>query len=40
MLTFAIILAVVWILGILLSFNLGGFIHILLIAAVVMFIMH
>lgn len=40
MITFAIILAGLWLLGVLTSFTLGGFIHILLIASVVMFIMH
>ncbi len=40
MLTGAIVLAVLWLLGVLMSYTFGGFIHVLLVAAVVMFIMH
>lgn len=34
--TIAIILIVLWALGLITSFSLGGFIHILLVAAVIM----
>jgi len=40
MLTGAIVLAVLWLIGMLMSYTFGGFIHVLLVAAVVMFIMH
>lgn len=36
--TIAIILLVMWLLGLLTSYTLGGFIHILLVVAVVMFL--
>jgi hypothetical protein len=34
--TIAIILIVLWALGLITSFSLGGFIHILLVAAIIM----
>ncbi len=40
MLTGGIVLAVLWLLGVMMSYTFGGFIHVLLIVAVVMFIMH
>ena len=36
--TIAIILLVLWLLGVVTSYTLGGFIYILLIAAIVMFL--
>jgi len=36
--TIAIILLVLWLLGIVSSYTIGGFIHILLVVAVVMFL--
>ena len=36
LMTIAIILIVLWALGLITSFSLGGFIHILLVAAVIM----
>jgi low affinity Fe/Cu permease len=36
LITIAIILIVLWALGLITSFSLGGFIHILLVAAVIM----
>jgi len=37
--TIAIILIVLWLLGIVSSYTMGGFIHILLIIAVIMFLL-
>ncbi|MDP1624882.1 MAG: lmo0937 family membrane protein [bacterium] len=36
--TIAIILLVLWLLGVVSSYTVGGFIHILLVAAVIMFL--
>jgi hypothetical protein len=36
LMTIAIILIVLWALGLITSFSLGGFIHILLVAAIIM----
>lgn len=36
--TIAIILIVLWLLGIVTSFTLGGFIHILLVVAIILFL--
>ena len=36
--TIAIVLLVLWLLGLVTSYTLGGFIHILIVAAVVMFL--
>ncbi len=36
LLTIAVILIILWILGLLTSFTLGGFIHILLVVAIIM----
>lgn len=36
--TIAIILLVLWLLGLVSSYTLGGFIHVLLVIAIVMFI--
>ena len=36
--TIAIILLILWLLGLVTSFTLGGFIHILLIVAVILFL--
>ena len=36
--TIAIILLVLWLLGLVTSYTLGGFIHILLVFAIVMFV--
>jgi hypothetical protein len=36
--TLAFILLVLWLLGLLSSYTIGGFIHILLVAAIVMFL--
>ncbi len=38
LITIAIILLVLWLLGLVTSYTLGGFIHILLIAAIVLFV--
>ena len=38
--TIAIILIILWILGLVTSFTLGGFIHILLIVAIIMLLVH
>jgi hypothetical protein len=38
MLTLAIILVVLWALGLVSSYTLGGFIHILLVLAIIMFL--
>ena len=37
--TFAVVLLVLWALGVVTSFTLGGFIHVLLFAAVVIVVM-
>jgi len=37
--TIAIILIVLWLLGIVSSYTMGGFIHILLIIAIIMFLL-
>jgi len=37
--TIAVILIVLWLLGIVTSYTMGGFIHILLIIAIVMFLL-
>ncbi len=36
--TIAVILLVLWILGLVTSYTIGGFIHILLVVAIVMFL--
>jgi hypothetical protein len=36
--TFAIVLLILWLLGMVSSYTIGGFIHILLVVAVVMFL--
>lgn len=36
--TIAVILLIMWLLGLLTSYTLGGFIHILLVVAIVMFL--
>jgi hypothetical protein len=36
--TIAIVLLVLWVLGLLTSYTLGGFIHILLVVALIMFL--
>lgn len=36
--TIAVILLVLWILGLVTSYTLGGFIHILLVVAIIMFL--
>lgn len=36
--TIAIVLLVLWLLGVVTSYTLGGFIHILLVVAIVMFL--
>lgn len=38
LITIAIILAVLWLLGLITSFTLGGFIHILLVIAVIVLV--
>ena len=38
--TIAIILLVLWILGVVTGYTLGWFIHILLVAAIIMFLIH
>jgi hypothetical protein len=38
LLTIAIILVVLWLLGLLTSYTLGGFIHVLLVIAIVVFL--
>lgn len=38
LITIAIILAVLWLLGLITSFTLGGFIHILLVIAIVVLV--
>ena len=38
LITLATILLVLWILGLVTSYTLGGFIHILLVAAIIMFL--
>ena len=38
--TLAIILLVLWILGVVTGYTLGWFIHILLVAAIIMFLIH
>lgn len=38
--TIAIILLVLWLLGLVTSFTMGGFIHLLLVVAVVVFLVH
>ncbi len=40
MLTIAIILIVLWLLGVITSFTLGGLLHILLVVAVIMILIH
>ena len=37
--TIAIILIVLWLLGIVTSYTMGGFIHILLVIAIIMFLL-
>jgi len=37
--TIAVILIVLWLLGIVTSYTMGGFIHILLVIAIVMFLL-
>ncbi len=36
--TIAIILLVLWVLGLITSYSMGGFIHVLLVVAIVMFL--
>ncbi len=36
--TFAIVLLILWLLGVVSSYTIGGFIHILLVVAVVLFL--
>jgi len=36
--TIAVVLAVLWLLGLVSSYTLGGFIHVLLVLAIVMFL--
>ena len=38
MLTFAVILLVLWLLGLALSYTAGGLLHVLLLAAIVLFV--
>lgn len=38
--TIAIVLIILWLLGLVSSYTLGGFIHILLVVAIVMFLVH
>jgi hypothetical protein len=40
LLAIAVVLIVLWLLGLLISFTLGGFIHILLVIALVAFLVH
>jgi hypothetical protein len=40
MLTIAVILLVLWLLGLVSSYTIGGFIHILLVVAIVMFLVN
>lgn len=40
LMTIAIILLVLWLLGLVTSFTMGGFIHVLLVVAVVVFLVH
>ena len=37
--TIAVILLVLWVLGLVTSYTLGGFIHILIVVAVIMFLL-
>jgi hypothetical protein len=37
--TIAIVLLILWLLGLVTSYTLGGFIHILLVIAIVMFVL-
>lgn len=38
--TIAIILLILWVLGLVTSYTIGGFIHVLLVVAIVMFLVH
>lgn len=40
LMTIAIVLLVLWLLGLVTSFTLGGFLHVLLVVAVIMFLVH
>ena len=40
LLTIAVILAVLWLLGLLTSYTLGGFIHVLLVLAIIAFLVN
>ena len=40
LMTIAIILIVLWLLGLVTSYTLGGFIHILLVIAIIMFLVN
>ena len=40
LLAIAVVLIVLWLLGLLISYTLGGFIHLLLVIALVAFVVH
>jgi len=39
LMTIAIVLLILWVLGLVTSYTLGGFIHILIVVAIVMFVL-